>query len=90
MGPDPALLAARFGADVLEGFRRIALRSQSQAGLVICDASGTLTFRKPVPGFALPRFGAACPLWPLFAVLARPSSPMAVSYTHLDVYKRQG
>ncbi len=76
LGPDPALLAARFGADVLAAFRRIALRPQSEAGLVICDASGTLTFRKPVPGFALPRFGAACPLWPLFGALVRPSSPM--------------
>lgn len=76
IGPDPAQLAARFGADVLAAFRRIALRPGAVAGLVICDGSGTLTFRKPIPGFALPRFGAACPLWPLFAALARPSSPI--------------
>ncbi len=77
MGPDPVRLASRFGADVLAVFRRIALHPGSRVGLVICDASGTLTFRKPVPGFALPRFGAACPLWPLFTALARPSSPIA-------------
>ena len=76
MGPDPARLAALFGADVLAVFRRIALQPDSAAGLVICDGSGTLTFRKPIPGFALPRFGAACPLWPLFTALARPSSPI--------------
>jgi transcriptional regulator with XRE-family HTH domain len=76
LGPEPVALAARFGGDVLAAFRRIALQPAAVAGLVICDASGTLTFRKPMPGFALPRFGAACPLWPLFAALARPMSPI--------------
>ncbi len=76
LGPDPAALAARFGGDVLAAFRRIALQPGMQAGLVICDASGTLTFRKPISGFALPRFGAACPLWPLFAALSRPMTPI--------------
>lgn len=76
IGPDPARLAARFGVDILMVFRRIAMRPGAVAGLVICDASGTLTFRKPVVGFTLPRFGAACPLWPLFAALGRPMSPL--------------
>jgi predicted transcriptional regulator len=76
LGPEPVALAARFGGDVLAAFRRIALQPTALAGLVICDASGTLIFRKPMPGFALPRFGAACPLWPLFAALARPMSPI--------------
>ena len=39
------------------------MRPGSRLGLVICDGSGTLTFRKPAEGFAIPRFGAACPLW---------------------------
>ncbi len=76
LGPDPSALAARFGSGVLAAFRRIALREGAAAGLVICDASGTLLLRKPLPGFALPRFGSACPLWPLFAALARPVSPI--------------
>lgn len=75
-GPDPMALAARFGTDVLAAFRRLALRPKSGLGLVICDASGTLTLRRPVAGFALPRFGAACPLWPLFTALARPQTPI--------------
>ncbi|HHS89509.1 MAG TPA: transcriptional regulator, partial [Rhodobacteraceae bacterium] len=37
-----------------------------------CDASGTLTFRRPVEGFSIPKFGAACPIWPLFQALSRP------------------
>ena len=56
--------------------RRIAMRGASAVGLIICDASGTPVFRKPVAGFALPRFGAACPLWPLFTALARPMQPV--------------
>jgi predicted transcriptional regulator len=44
--------------------------------LVICDASGTLTLRKRIAGFSLPRFGAACPLWPLFSALSRPMVPI--------------
>ena len=44
-------------------------------GLVLCDGSGTLTFRRPIPGFALPRFGGACPVWPLFEALQQPGRP---------------
>jgi len=75
-GADPARLAQRFGAGVLAVMRRIALMPGAVAGFVSCDASGTLLFRKPAEGFALPRFGAACPLWPLFAALARPGLPV--------------
>lgn len=74
---DPALIANRHGVPVLLVMRRMALRPGSRAGLVICDASGTLLFRKPIEGFAFPRFGAACPLWPLFGALSRPMSPVA-------------
>ncbi|MEO5620173.1 MAG: helix-turn-helix domain-containing protein [Cypionkella sp.] len=76
IGPEPVAMAARFQSDVLTAFRRIALDRGAVAGLVVCDASGTLTFRKPIAGFALPRFGAACPLWPLFAALAHPMTPI--------------
>jgi XRE family transcriptional regulator, fatty acid utilization regulator len=76
LGPDPVRIAARFGADVIAVFRRLALVPGLRLGVVICDASGTLTFRKPLEGFALPRFGAACPLWPLYTALGRPMSPV--------------
>ncbi|MCO8146390.1 short-chain fatty acyl-CoA regulator family protein [Rhodovulum tesquicola] len=79
-GFDPGRLAARFGVDPAAAFRRLAALPGGLAGgpvgLVICDGSGTLTFRKPVEGFALPRFGAACPLWPLYQALARPMAPL--------------
>ena len=80
-GEDPAQVAMAAGVPVLVAMRRIALRPGAQCGLVTCDASGTLLFRKPVEGFALPRFGAACPLWPLFTALSRPMSPVGAVLT---------
>lgn len=77
-GGDVLRLAARFGVPVAAVMRRIALRRGAAEGLVLCDGSGTLTFRKPAEGFALPRFGAACPLWPLYTALGRPESPVMV------------
>jgi transcriptional regulator with XRE-family HTH domain len=72
---DPARVAAGFGVGLDRVLRRMA--AVGEAGLVICDGSGTLTLRKPVEGFDLPRFGAACPLWPLYQALARPSQPVS-------------
>lgn len=77
---DPSALAARFGVDLPAVFRRLSAlppAAPTEAiGLVMCDGSGTLTFRKPVEGFDLPRFGAACPLWPLYQALTRPMVPV--------------
>lgn len=75
-GEDPLRLSARFGADPGRVLRRIAGLPGQVAGLVSCDASGTLTFRQGVAGFPLPRFGAACALWPLFSALMRPGQPV--------------
>ncbi len=80
LGLDPGALAQHFGLDPAIVFRRLAALPGASAGvnvgLVICDGSGTLTFRKRVAGFALPRFGAACPLWPLYQALSRPMAPI--------------
>ena len=80
--PDPVQMAGHFGVSVQLAMRRLAALPEAQAGphgamgMVSCDASGTLLFRKPLEGFALPRFGAACPLWPLFAALSQPHVPL--------------
>lgn len=76
LGPDPLAVADRFGCSPLAAMRRIAGVAGMQAGLVACDGSGTLIFRKPATGFPLPRFGSACPLWPLYAALGRPMQPV--------------
>lgn len=78
-GISPLELAQVFECAVPVVLRRIAiaLAHQGQAvGIVACDSSGTLSFRKPLDGFPLPRFGAACPLWPLFQALSRPAVPI--------------
>jgi transcriptional regulator with XRE-family HTH domain len=74
---DPARLAAAFGVPLDAVLRRIASLGGEAAGLVVCDGAGTLTLRKPVEGFALPRFGAGCPLWPLYQALSRPAQPVS-------------
>ncbi|MEJ2000608.1 MAG: short-chain fatty acyl-CoA regulator family protein [Maritimibacter sp.] len=74
---DPAHLAASFGVGIGAVLRRMASLGGGEAGLVACDSSGTLTLRKPIDGFSLPRFGAACPFWPLFQALTRPGQPIS-------------
>ncbi len=80
LGAAPDQLADRFQVPFDQVLRRLALlppKVMAQAslpapGLVICDNSGTLVFRRGLEGFALPRFGGACPLWPLYQSLQRP------------------
>jgi predicted transcriptional regulator len=92
-GPDPAALAQRTGADLAAAMRRLATlpaaEGRAALGLVTCDGSGTLTFRKPLDGFAPPRFGAACPLWPLYQALLRPLSPVRRVIEHMGQPPRQ-
>lgn len=77
---DPLALANKFSVDLPTVLRRLAALPEGAlpkpAGLAICDASGSLLFFKPTPGFALPRHGDACPLWPVFTALNRPLVPI--------------
>ncbi|PTV94474.1 hypothetical protein C8J27_1073 [Rhodobacter aestuarii] len=80
-GPAPGQLAARFGAPMARVFRRLATLPEGvpgvpPIGLVVCDGSGALTLRRPLPGFTLPRATAACALWPLYEALSRPMQPL--------------
>ena len=81
--PDPVALAARSGAPVAAVLRRLACLPELQAGYVMCDRAGSLIWRKAVPGFVMPRFGAACPLWPVFAALTQPGSVIRGQITQL-------
>jgi predicted transcriptional regulator/DNA-binding XRE family transcriptional regulator len=89
IGPDPSVLAARSGGRLSAAMRRMATvaptmtsangkqgASYPTLGLLSCDGSGALTFRKPIDGFAPPRLGGACPLWPLYQALLRPGLPL--------------
>ncbi len=70
--PDPVILARSLGVPVAVVLRRLASLADLGAGLVVCDRSGTVIFRKSISGFTVPRLGACCPLWPLFAALGQP------------------
>lgn len=78
--PSPAVIADHFGVDLGSAMRRLALLPEDitggPVGLAMCDSSGTLIMRKPIDHFALPRFGAACPLWGLYQALSRPMAPL--------------
>ncbi len=84
VGPDPVALARRLGADPAQVMRRLAAMPPDvlaePVGLAICDGAGVLTYRKPLPDFPMPRFGAACPLWPLYKALNRPFVVLAAAY----------
>lgn len=71
-GIDPLVLARKFGVAAPVILRRLAALPEVVSGFVACDRAGSLLFRKPVNHFALPRFGAACPLWPMFQAIATP------------------
>ncbi|WGW05886.1 helix-turn-helix transcriptional regulator [Tropicibacter oceani] len=97
LGPDPARLAQALAADPAQVMRRLAALPPQvlpdPVGLAICDASGVLSYRKPLPDFPMPRFGAACPLWPLYRALNRPwvilSLPVVQPGRHETVYQAQ-
>lgn len=80
IGADPLALAQHFDVGLPEAFRRLACLPEDalphEIGLVECDASGGILYRKPITGFDLPRHGEACPLWPLFTAFSRPGVPI--------------
>jgi len=84
LGPDPVALATELKADPARIMRRLAALPDDMlaepVGLAICDGSGVLTYRKPLPDFPMPRFGAACPLWPLYRALNRPFVVLSSAY----------
>lgn len=77
---DLPAVSRQFGAPLEAVLRRVAAMPSGalsrQAGLVICDASGSLLFRRAVDTLTLPQYGTSCPLWPLFVALNRPMVPI--------------
>ncbi|MCG3267339.1 XRE family transcriptional regulator [Yoonia sp. I 8.24] len=77
---DPAQLARKFSVDFAVVLRRLSTLpadgGHPAMGLAIADVSGALTFLKSVPGFNYSRRNGACPLWPIFGALSRPTQPV--------------
>lgn len=84
-GHDPAALLHLGQGDVALVLRRLATLPRQTLtgegappfGLAVCDAAGALIFRRRLTAFSIPRFGAGCPLWPLYRALSRPGQPEA-------------
>lgn len=84
-GHDPAALLHLGQGDVALVLRRLATLPRQAAlgegappfGLAVCDAAGALIFRRRLTAFSIPRFGAGCPIWPLYRALSRPGQPEA-------------
>ena len=88
---DPAKLVHKFGVDFPTVLRRLAALpphdGHPNMGLATCDSSGALTFLKPVPGFTYSRANGACPHWPIFAALNRPTQPIRAEVVLPDAAK---
>jgi len=87
---DPLQLARRFDIGFDAVCRRLAFlppgRGLPDFGLITCDGTGAVLLRKPLAGFSLPRYGAACPLWPLYQAISRPHVPVSA---RLETPERQ-
>ncbi len=77
---DPLTLNQTANAPIRDIFFRLAHLPLEEGapvfGLIECDASGGVLFRKELPGFPLPRLGGACPLWPLYRAISQPGQPV--------------
>jgi transcriptional regulator with XRE-family HTH domain len=86
VGQDAVLIAAQCGVTIPTIMRRLAFAPkdwlETPVGLAACDGSGSFFLRKPLAGFHVPRFGSACPLWPLFGALQSPMRPLHMTLTH--------
>lgn len=82
-GDDPLAVARHLDVSAALLLRRMAALPELETGLVVCDRSGTVLFRKSVEGFTVPRHGACCPLWPLFGVLGQPGLILCATMSQL-------
>lgn len=74
---DLDLLCGRFGVSYEQAAHRVAtLRRPGSEGVRFAymrsDPSGFVTKRLPLPGLPLPRYGTACPLWPVYGAFQSP------------------
>ncbi len=75
-GYDPVVMARATGLSPARVMRRLATlpieAGHPPFGLAVCDQAGALLSVRRIPGFAPPRVGAGCPLWPLYLALSQP------------------
>jgi predicted transcriptional regulator/transcriptional regulator with XRE-family HTH domain len=74
---DVDALAAHFGVSFMLAARRITSLSRPgdaapRAAFAVVNAAGATLQRRSLPDIALPRYGAACPLWSVYRALSEP------------------
>lgn len=76
----PLELAAYYKTDLRSIFYRLAHLPEKSSlpnwGLLECDGSGAVLYRKQLTTLSLPRFGSACPLWPIYRSFSQPMQPI--------------
>jgi len=76
----PLELAAYYKTDLRSIFYRLAHLPEKSTlpnwGLLECDGSGAVLYRKQLTTLSLPRFGSACPLWPIYRSFSQPMQPI--------------
>lgn len=84
----PDLIATKFEVALTQVFRRLAMLPSElvgPVGLLVCDVTGAVLFRKPIDGFSLPRSGDGCALWPIYQVLSALQVPVSVTLQQVGV-----
>jgi XRE family transcriptional regulator, fatty acid utilization regulator len=84
---DPIAVAEEIGRPLPAVLRRLATLKRPKLnvpafGLIVSTASGHPLYRRPLPGFPMPRHGNACTLWPLFVALSQPGRPLFATVVH--------
>jgi len=77
---DPITLSQEFNLPLTLILQRLAHMPRGddipRFGIMECDGSGAVMFRKQLPTLSLPRFSSACPLWPIYRSLSQPYLPI--------------
>lgn len=77
---NPLQLADQFNADLTTTLERLAHLPDDdhlpKFGIIECDSSGSVLYRKQLQTLSLPKYSSACPLWPLYRSLSQPMQPI--------------
>jgi predicted transcriptional regulator len=78
---NPLGIAKETGAPLERVLRRLATLNEAggngpTAAFIQANAAGQVLFRKSLPEFPIPRYGASCSLWPLFQALTQAGRPI--------------
>ncbi len=81
---NPLKLAEQFQTDLPTTLERLAHMPDEdhlpKFGILECDGSGSVLYRKQLPTLSLPKYSSACPLWPLYRSMSQPMQPICALF----------